>query len=332
MNQSENNNKKIVAFGEIMLRLSPPDNSMIADANLFSACYGGCESNVLVCLSCLGNETEFLTAIPNNELGNAALKHLRAHNVGTKNIIQQGETLGMYFLEEGFEARPSKVVYNRKHSEVSKLTENAFDFDKVFEGCNIFHISGISFALSESVKKLCFQLLEEAKKRNITISFDFNYRKKLWTEEEAGKVYKEVIKYVDILFCSENDLKDFLDTDITNFYHECNSKYLIVRERKAAVSRRHTAKATVYYKTEDKIKSISSENLEINVLERIGSGDAFVGGVLHSLNKDPNNIKEALNFGTSCFILKHTLKGDVFTLDEKTVIEHFTTKSKDIKR
>lgn len=325
-------NKKIVAFGEIMLRLSPPDNSMINDARLFSACYGGCESNVLVCLSCLGNETEFLTAIPDNELGNAVMKHLKSYDVGTKHIIQKGDILGMYFLEEGFEARPSKVVYNRKYSEVSRLSENVFDFDEIFEECNIFHISGISFALSESVKKLCFQLMMEAKKRNIIVSFDFNYRKKLWTEEEASKVYKEVVKYVDILFCSENDLRDFLDTDITNFYHECNSKYLIVRERIANSSRKHTAKATVYYKKENRIESISSDNLEINVLERIGSGDAFVGGVLHSLNRNPDDIKKALDFGTSCFILKHTLKGDVFTLDEKTVIEHFISKSKDVKR
>lgn len=325
-------NKTIVSFGEIMLRLSPTDNATICDSKTFSACYGGSESNVLVCLASLGDETQFLTAVPTNELGNAVIKHLNSYNVGTKNILRQGDTLGMYFLEEGFGQRFSKVIYNRKHSQVSKLCEDDFDYDTIFKNCKIFHICGISFSLSQTVKNLCFRMLKEAKKRNIKVSFDFNYRSKLWTIQEAKIAYQQIINYVDILFCSNRDLETFLETDVHNFYNKYNTEYLIVREREVISHEKHIANASIYRKTKSGIDCVNSDKIEFQVLERIGSGDAFVGGVLHSLNCDGDNIKDALNFGMMCFVLKHTFKGDVLTLDENTVKTYINELSKDVIR
>lgn len=325
-------NRKILSFGEIMLRLTPPENTMLCDTKSFGACYGGTESNVLVCLSCLGNQTEYLTALPENELGSAVLKHLHAYGVGTGHILRRGDTLGMYFLEEGFDKRTSRVVYNRRHSEVAGLDETAFDYDEVFKGCGLFHISGISFSLSPSVKALCFRLLREAKCRNIPVSFDFNYRSKLWTAEEAGEVYREIIRYVDFLFCSSLDLKAFLGTDVNGFYEKYNAPYLIVRERKVLSFSEHAAHASIFQKTAGGIKRADFPETSFQVLERIGSGDAFAGGVLHGLLKDRENIEEALRFGMTAFILKHTVKGDVCPLDEGAISSYMSNLSKDVMR
>lgn len=327
-----NRNKTVVAFGEIMLRLTPPDKKMIYETRAFDACYGGTESNVLVCLSGLGNKTEYLTAIPQNELGNAVVKHLKSYGVGTENIIRSGDTLGMYFLEEGFGVRSANVVYNRRHSEISKLEKGAFDYDKVFENCDIFHISGISFALSENTKELCFEMLEEAKKRGIKTSFDFNYRSKLWSVTEAKAVYEKIIDYIDIVFCSERDLKTFLDIDKESFYERFNNEYLVVREREMLSDGKQKACVCVYHNKEGKISTVKACSGAFEVLERIGSGDAFAAGVLHSLKNDSEDIQKAAEFGIASFVFKHTVKGDVMSADEKTINSYLNNVSKDVSR
>lgn len=305
---------------------------MIYSAGSFDAYYGGSESNVLVCLAALGNETEYITAIPDNDLGNAVLRHLRSYRVGTGHIIKRGDNLGMYFLEEGFADRAAKVIYNRKHSEVNHMTEKDLNYDEIFKDCNIFHVSGISFAISENAKDLCFKLVKEAKKRNITVSFDFNYRSKLWTIEEAKKVYREIVENVDILFCSERDLKAFLDTDQERFYDTYKTGYLIVREREVCPDGKHAAKAKITYYKDGVLKTAEKNGVEFSVLERIGGGDAFAGGVLHGLNKDFEDIQSALELGIGCFVLKHTVKGDVFALSPNEVNAYLNDSLKDVRR
>ena len=305
--------KKILSFGEIMLRLTPPDRQLIDSATAFQACYGGSESNVLVCLSHLGHRTDYLTALPQNELGDATVRHLRAHGVGTEQILRRGGNLGLYFLEEGFGGRPTKVIYHRKHSEVSRLDAGAFDYDRVFEHCGLFHICGISFAISDSARRLSFELVGEAKKRGIPVSFDFNYRGKLWTTDEAAGVYQEIVKQVDILFCSEQDLKTFLGTDREHFSEVYGGKYCVIREREVLSGERHAAWAELYCRTENGMRCVAAQREEFPVLERIGSGDAFVGGVLHGLVTDGEDLAGALSCGMACFVLKHTQRGDVFT-------------------
>ena len=170
---------KILAFGEIMLRLTPPDHQMIALAGGFDGCYGGSESNVLVCLSALGHRTEYVSALPDNDLGTAAIRHLNGNGVGTQYILRTGHRMGMYFLENGFGDRGTKVVYDRAGSAAANLDAGAFDYDRLFADCRLFHICGISFAISPTARRLSFELVAEAKKRGIPVSFDFNYRGKL---------------------------------------------------------------------------------------------------------------------------------------------------------
>lgn len=314
-----------------MLRLSP-SNGDTSTADSFSACFGGTEANVLVCLSALGNSTEFLTAVPQNSLGDGVIKFLRGRGVGTGNIIQKGDVLGMYFMEQGFGMRTSKVIYNRRYSEVARLTEDAFDFDVIFADCGLFHISGISFALSESTRDLCFRLLKEAKKRNIMISFDFNYRSKLWGVEEAKTVYSKVVEYADVLFCSERDLSTFLDTDCENFYSKYSSRFLVVREREICSDAQHRADATIYKKTEDGVESYALCGVEFPVLDRIGSGDAFAAGILHKLISNPGDIKGALDFGMAGFALKHSYSGDTLAVGEDEISNCLNNFLKDVDR
>lgn len=315
-----------------MLRLTPPSHGLISEARAFDACYGGTESNVLVCLSCLGHKTEYLTALPADDLGDATVKHLRSYGVETKNIIRSGDRMGLYFLEEGQGDRTTKVVYMRKGSEASKLDENAFNLDEVFEGCSLFHISGISFAISDGARRLSFQLLMEAKRRGIPVSFDFNYRGKLWTIEEAAEVYKEIINYVDIVFCAEKDLSTFLGTSSEHFHSEFGCPMLIVRERQWLSDSKCSVSLYASHKTQEGIKSFCIENTEFSAYEKIGSGDAFAAGVLHILSMDIDNIEDALRWGLGCFVLKHTQRGDVLSQSKSAIEAYITNFSKDVSR
>ncbi len=322
--------KYIVAFGEIMLRLTPPDKNAIANANCFSAFYGGSESNVLVALSSFGNKTRFVSTVPQNDIGLSAIKHLNSFGVDTSLVKKRGDTMGMYFLEEGFGERPSKVIYARKHAEITRLSKDDFNFDEVFSNCGIFHISGISFALSNSVNELCFSFLNEAKKRKIQISFDFNYRSKLWSIEEAKEVYKEIIPFADIVFCSQKDLETFLDISVCNYFKKYpETKYLIVREREISPSGMHKIVADIYRGETEKERI---ECQQFKVLERIGGGDAFDAGVLHALMKNDKNLEQVLSFGVACFVLKHTVKGDVLSMSESEICSYLNNVSKDVKR
>lgn len=321
----------IVAFGEIMLRLTPPDRALLQDAAAFSACYGGSEANVLIALSALGDRTAYLTALPQNELGDAVIRHLRANGVDTAHIVRQGDTLGMYFLEEGFGARPTKVIYNRRHAEVTRLGEDAFDYDAVFAGCSFFHISGISFALSEQARTLCFRLLKEAKARGVRVSFDFNYRAKLWTTAQAAAVYREVLPYVDVLFCAEKDLTVFLDTDVEGLSRRCPGATVFMREREVLPNGEHTARVTAYAMSADGAQAVRTIETRFSVLERIGGGDAFAAGVLHGLNTQ-GDIAAALALGVDCFVAKHTVKGDALTLSENAVRGYANDLSRNVSR
>ena len=212
------------------------------------------------------------------------------------------------------------------------MTEADYDYDQVFNECSLFHICGISFGLSESLTALCFRLLKEAKKRNIPVSFDFNYRAKLWSIEAAAKVYKEVVKDVDILFGSQRDLTTFLGLTDREFHASYPGKYLILREREVGQNGKHTVFIRALYREAKDIKEVTLEPKEFTVFERIGSGDAFVAGVLHRLMKDTQDVKTALEYGRACFILKHSIRGDVFTLDEDTVKSYMKDLSKDVSR
>lgn len=324
---------KIISFGEIMLRLTPPDKQLIVQTSSFDGCYGGSEANVLVCLSCLGDKTDYLTALPKNDLGLAVIRHLNSFGVGTDNIIRQGERLGMYFLSESAGERPAAVIYNRKDSEVSKLDEGAFNCDEIFKDCSIFHISGISFAISESSKRLCFELIKAAKERGILVSFDFNYRSKLWTIPQASETYKEILPYIDIVFASQKDLDVFVESDIENFFKRYRCKTVFLREKIIDKLGNGTVSVTVAHKdANDTLTVYPKQTTQFTVLERIGSGDAFAGGVLHVLNKNPHDVVSAVQCGITCFVLKHGIKGDAFTMGTDSILLFNNNFSKDVVR
>ncbi len=322
--------KTVVAFGEIMLRLTPPDKQKIREADCFSAFYGGSESNVLVALAQLGHHAKFVSALPDNDLGKGALCHLKRYGVDTSAVRVGGDNMGMYFLEEGFGDRQTRVIYARANAAITRLTETDFDYDAIFQNADIFHISGISFALSPSVQALCFRLLSEAKKRNIKVSFDFNYRAKLWDTETAKAVYQKIMPYADIVFCASRDLTAFLDvTPQTYFEKYSGAETLIVREREITSHTTHKIRAAAYQK--GGVCAVLPER-EFAVLERIGGGDAFDAGVLHGLLENPTDFTRALEFGAASFILKHTVRGDVLAAAAAEIEALSQNTVKDVKR
>lgn len=310
---------KILAYGEIMLRLKATGGS-IANSSSFEACYGGTEANVLACMSGLGHETSYLTALPATELGQAVLNHLSSFNVGTSNVVVRGDTLGMYFVEDGTASRGSNVLYLRKHSEFTRLSEQDVDFDEAFCGVSLFHVSGISFALSESSRRLAFRLMEEAKKRNVKVSFDFNYRAKLWSVEAAREQFVKAARYADVLLASTLDLTTFLQISEEEFFNEYPCEYLILRDRKVLSDCEHSVKVKVLRKTESGVESYLFPETVFAVSEKIGGGDAFDGCMLHALlNND--GLKNAILFGVAGFMMKHRQKGDTFSGSESDVAE-----------
>ena len=190
--------KKIVTMGEIMLRLSTPCNEKFIQADEFDVNYGGGEANVAVSCVNYGHMAEFVTAVPDNEIGECAVAALRKYGVGTRHVARCGERLGIYYLETGSAMRPSKVVYDRAHSSISTATEKDFDFEEIFKDADWFHFTGITPALSDSAAKLTEDALKAAKKHGVTVSVDLNFRKKLWSSEKARKIMTGLMKYVDV--------------------------------------------------------------------------------------------------------------------------------------
>ena len=327
------NNKNIVAFGEIMLRLTPPDYTTISQARNFIANYGGGEANVLVSLSHLGHNTEFLTKLPDNQLGDSAIQHLQSHGVQTNHIIRGSSNIGMYFVETGFGGRPSKVLYNRKHSAITRIQENELNFDEVFKNASWFHLSGITLALGENVRTFAFKCLEHCKKNNIMVSFDFNYRSKLWSIDEARPHFKKVIPFVDVLFANHFDLNTILEIPLDN-----NNVDVITKKIELSKKLIESSKVQYVFGT-DRIVHTATDNslssycickngeyknegpIRFSIYDRIGGGDAFASGVIHGLIKNFNNPEHALKFGLATSILAHTLYGDVSTLSENEVEE-----------
>ncbi len=331
-------NDKVVAFGEIMLRLTPPDYTTISQARNFIANYGGGEANVLVALSHFAHPTEFITKLPDNQLGDSAIKHLKSHGVDTKHIIRGGSNLGMYFVETGFGGRPSKVIYNRKHSSVTRISTNEVDFENIFKDAGWFHLSGISLALGENVRDVAYKCLEYAHKHNVKVSFDFNYRSKLWDSiEQARPYFKKVIPYVDVLFANHFDIEQILQVDL-----DVPTDDLITK--KVELSKKLISQTKIkYIFGTDRIVHTASDNslssycilqdgsyksegpIRFSIYDRIGGGDAFASGVIHGLIKDYSNPQYALKFGLATSILEHTLYGDVSTLSEREVEEFITS-------
>ncbi|MEW9674124.1 PfkB family carbohydrate kinase [Ammoniphilus sp. 3BR4] len=225
--------KKVVILGEALLRLSPPGRNRIVGSPLFEVNYGGSEANVAVALSQYGVDTSFVSKLPSHELGDAAIGKLREFGVNTSHIARGGDRMGIYYLENGYSVRPSKVVYDRKNSALSEACVEEFNLDEIFRGKDLFHVSGITLGISEKGFQLAKAFMKAAKERGLKISFDFNYRSKLWSIEQAKEKFEKVLEYVDIAFAGHLDFTRILgipmvrkweDSDLHEYFEDLYRK------------------------------------------------------------------------------------------------------------
>ena len=328
--------KKVITMGEIMLRLSTPNFEKFIQADEFDINYGGGEANVAVSLANYGYDTEFVTAVPANELGDCAVAALRKYNVGTKFTARCGERLGIYFLESGSSVRPSKVVYDRAHSSISTATKENFDFDAIFEGADWFHFTGITPALSDSAAKLTKDALIAAKAHGVKVSVDLNFRKKLWSSEKAQTVMKDLMQYVDVCIGNEEDAELVLgykpgNTDVTSgelelagyrsifeqMVRDYNFEYCVSSLRESRSASDNGWSACIYNGKTGEFYHSKSYNLH-PIVDRVGGGDSFAGGVICGL-LDGKDFKDALEFGVAASALKHTIPGDFNFASRKEV-------------
>ena len=322
--------KKVITFGEIMLRLAPPGFLRFSQATQFDAMYGGGESNVAVSLANYGVPVDFITRLPDNDIGHCAMMELRKRGVGTDKIIYGGDRLGIYFLETGAVSRGSKVIYDRAHSAMSEITVGMIDWKEVFKEVGWFHWTGITPAISKSAADACLEAVKVASEMGITISTDLNYRAKLWKYGgDREKIMTELTSYCDIILGNEEDAEKHFGIkpeglDITTQAHEVKAEAFlsvckqmmkkfpkakkVITTLRGSISASHNTWAGVLY---DGATMYHSPQYQItDIVDRVGGGDSFMGGLIYGLLTYPEDDQHALNFAVAASCLKHTIKGD----------------------
>ena len=317
--------KKVVTLGEIMLRLSTPDYKRFVQSDSFDVTYGGGEANVAAAICNYGENGTFVTKVPNNPIGQSAINHLRRFGVDTQYIARGGDRLGIYFLETGASMRASQVVYDRSGASIADVDASEFDFDKIFEGADWFHTTGITPALSDKAAALTEAALKAAKSKGITTSIDLNYRKKLWSKEKAREVMTHLAQYVDVCIGNEEDADTTLGfksegTDITKgelnlegykdvfkqMKEKLGFKYIASTLRESHSASDNGWSALVY----DGNEFYHTKQYEVRIIDRVGSGDSFASGFIYGLVTGMA-LKDAAEFGVAASALKHTIPGDL---------------------
>jgi 2-dehydro-3-deoxygluconokinase len=315
---------RVVCFGEIMLRLSPPGYLRFVQANSFDVVYGGGEANVTVSLANYGVDTAYVTKVPDNPIGQAAINELRRFGVDTGSIVLGGERLGIYYLEKGASQRASKVVYDRKYSSVSQAKAGDFDWNRIFQGAEWFHFTGITPALGDNVAELTLEACKAAKKLGLKVSCDLNYRKNLWSTEKAGKVMAGLMEYVDVCIANEEDAEKVCgikatNTDITGGKLSHDGYRTVARElkdrfgfEKVAITLRGSISASdnnwaaMLFDGEE---YYFSKNYPIHIVDRVGGGDSFGAGLIYGFISGYSP-KDTLEFAVAASCLKHSIEGD----------------------
>lgn len=318
---------KVVTLGEIMLRLKSPALERFMQSPALEATFGGGEANVAVSLANYGSEARFVTALPDNPLADACIRELRGFGVDTSEIIKvKGSRLGIYFLESGSNQRPSKVIYDRADSAIATVDPAAFDFDKIFEGADWFHISGITPAISKSGAELSIAAVKAAQRLGVTVSCDLNYRKNLWKYGvEAKEIMREITKYVDVVIANEEDCQKSLgiengaavesgklDTEkyealakaVMDTFPNVKKIAITLRESKSA---NHNDWSACLYNGKEFF--LSRKYSITDIVDRVGGGDSFSGGLIYGLRTYGDD-KKALEFAVAASCLKHTIVGD----------------------
>ncbi|RJP63381.1 MAG: sugar kinase [Ignavibacteriales bacterium] len=318
---------KVVTFGEIMLRLSTPEFSRFLQSNTFDINFGGGEANVAVSLANYGLDAYFISKLPKHEIGQAAINSLKKYGVKDDYIVRGGERVGIYFLETGASQRASKVIYDRANAAVTTLTSNELNWDEIFKNTKWFHWTGITPALGLTARETLLKACRGAKKANVTISADLNFRAKLWSTTEAQSVMIPLMEYVDVCIANEEDIEKSLGMKAASTNIE-NAKLSFVgyselaetvkekfKFKSVAITLRESFSASrngwsaLLADDKDCKTPYRSKQYDINIVDRVGSGDAFAGGLIYGLLKKENT-KDALEFAVAASCLKHSIPGD----------------------
>ena len=321
---------KVITFGEIMLRLSTPGYLRFTQARQFDATFGGGEANVAVSLANYGIDTEFITRLPDNDIAKSCIRDLRSYGVGTENIVFGGDRLGIYFLETGAVARPSKVIYDRANSSIATIRTGMIDWDKIFEGADWFHWTGITPALSQGAADVCLEAIKAANGLGVTVSCDLNYRKNLWKYgKKAGEIMPALVEGCDIILGNEEDADNVFginpegfDVNTTggaidqNRFQSVGEQLMkrFPRARKVVITLRgsinanHNTWGGVLW---DGTTLYQSPRYDItHIVDRVGGGDSFMGGLIYGLLTYAPDDQKALDFAVAASCLKHTVFGD----------------------
>ncbi len=316
--------KKIVTFGEIMLRLAPEGYYRFVQAESYGATYGGGEANVAVSLANFGMDAYFVTKLPAHEIGQAGVNSLRRFGVKTDFIARGGDRVGIYFLEKGASQRPSKVIYDRAGSSIATASAADFNWDEIFDGADWFHFTGITPALTDTVAAICLEACKAARAKNIPVSCDLNYRKKLWTREKAGAVMNELCQYVDVCIANEEDASDVFGIKAANtdlYAGQVNTEGYkdVARQlaerfgfKKVAITLRESLSANdniwsgMLY---DGSEYCFSKKYKMHIVDRVGGGDSFGAGLIYSL-LNGYDTQGAIEFAVAASCLKHSVEGD----------------------
>jgi len=328
--------KKIATFGEIMLRLSPPGSEKLFQSPVLAARFGGGEANVAVSLALFGHPARFISAIPANEVGEAAVMELRKFGVDTGAIVRQGNRLGIYFADGGANQRPSKVTYDREHSSIAEAKPGDFDWDKALDGVSWFHTTGITPAISAAAADLTMEALGKAREKGITVSIDFNYRGKLWKYgKSAPEVMRQLVRLADVGIGNEEDCQKSLgikaDADVqsgtlsVSVYEkltaEVRSEFPNLKKVAITLRESHSADHNSWSAVlRNETAFLVGPRYEItDIVDRIGGGDSFAAGLIHGLETSGDDA-QALAFAVAASCLKHSYPGDFNLVTEKDVL------------
>ncbi|MCQ2134299.1 MAG: sugar kinase [Bacteroidales bacterium] len=326
---------KIITFGEVMLRLSPEGQDRFVQSEALRIIPGGGEANVAVSLANYGHDAYFVSKLPAHEIGQIAVNGLRRYGVKTDYITRGGDRIGLYYCETGASMRPSKVIYDRAHSAIAEADPRDFDFDAIMEGASWFHWSGITPAISDKAAELTKLACQAAKRHGVIVSVDLNFRKKLWTSEKAISIMRPLMEYVDVCIGNEEDAELCLgfkpEADVeggeTNaagyegifrqMKEQFGFKYVVSTLRESFSATHNGWKALIY----DGNEFYQSKRYDINpIIDRVGGGDSFSGGLIHGMLKYPDNQGAALEFAVAASALKHTINGDFNQVSEAEVL------------
>ena len=324
---------RVVTFGEIMLRLAPENYLRFVQVDRLEATFGGAEANVAVSLANFGDDVSFVSKLPSHEIGQSAINSLRKFGVGTSFVARGGERVGIYYCEKGASQRPSKVIYDRAGSAIATATDDDFDWDKIFDGTKWFHFTGITPALSDTLAGIVLKAVRIAKEKGITVSCDLNFRKKLWSKEKAKEVMSEICKYVDVCIANEEDAKDVFgieaeNTDIESGKLNEQGYVSVARQlvdkfgfKAVAITLRESISANdnnwsgMLYTGG---KAVFSRKYAMHIVDRVGGGDSFGAGLIHSLLAG-KNARDAIEFAVAASCLKHSIEGDYNMVSKEEV-------------